>query len=134
MRHLRLWILGAALGSFGAGMNVGLLIPKLAAGDEALLPDHLRHDLNYVERMVGSYGLSAEQARTLRQVLQAMRDEELKVLREADTAQLPRALQSKLLAARDRAEQRLRAVLTPQQRHRYDQDSRPQPEPQRQDK
>jgi len=111
-------------------MNVGLLIPKLAAGGEAPLPDHLRHDLDYVERLTGSYELSAAQAQTLRQVLQAMRDEELKVLREADTAQLPRALQSKLLAARDRAEQRLRTVLTPEQRQRYDQDSRPQPESQ----
>lgn len=132
MRHLRLWILGAALGSFGAGMNVGLLIPKLAADGDAPVPDHLRQDLDYVERLVGGYGLSAAQAQTLRQVLQAMREEELRVLREADAAQLPRALQTKLLAAHDRAEQRLRAVLTPEQRQRYDQDSRPQPESQRQ--
>ena len=128
MKHLRLWILGAALGSFVAGMNVGFAIPKvLAAGDSgAVLPDQARDDLDYVQRIAATYGLSAAQARSLRLVMQAAREDELRAFLAAEPSQLPQALQTKLLAARSKAEQRLRALLTEPQRARYDIDSRPQ--------
>lgn len=128
MKHLRLWILGAALGSFVAGMNVGYTIPKvLAAGDLAAeLPAHLREDLAYVDQIVANYGLSAAQARSLRLLMQAKREDEDRALRSAPAAQLPPSVQKRLLEARSTSEQRLRALLTPAQRERYDIDSRPQ--------
>lgn len=128
MKHLRLWILGAALGSFVAGMNVGYTIPKaLAAGDLAAeLPAHLREDLAYVDQIVANYGLSSAQERSLRLLMQAKREDEDRALRSAPAAQLPRSVQERLLQARSTSEQRLRALLSPAQRERYDIDSRPQ--------
>lgn len=126
MRHLRLWILGAALGSFVAGMNVGLVVPRVLAGDEAELPDYVRHDLDYVERLAATYGLSGDQQHRLRLVLQALHDEEFGALRSAEAAQLPLPVQKQVNEARSRAQLRIRAVLTDAQRARYDIDSRPQ--------
>jgi len=128
VKHLRLWILGAALGSFVAGMNVGFAIPRvLAAGDSgAALPDQARDDIDYVQRIAATYGLSSAQVRSLRLVMQSAREDELRAFLAAEPSQLPPALQTKLLAARSKAEQRLRALLTEPQRARYDIDSRPQ--------
>ncbi len=128
MKHLRLWILGAALGSFVAGMNVGFAIPKvLAAGDSgAALPDEVREDLEYVQRIASTYELSAAQTRSLRLVMQAARDDALRAFLAVEPSQLPPALQTKLLAASSKREQRFRALLTEPQRARYDIDSRPQ--------
>lgn len=125
MRHARLWILGAAFGSFLAGMNTGLLLPNLWTAPEDSVPAEVRGDADYVAVLAASYGLSAAQAQSVRFVLQAAREEELAVLRAAEATQLPPALQAQLLAARARAEQRLRAVLTHEQRTRYDAESRP---------
>lgn len=125
MRHLRLWILGAALGSFAAGMNVGFVVPGLFASPTEVSAE-TRHDLEYVERLAATYGLSADQQRRVRLVLQALHDEELAALRSAEAAMLPPAVQKQINDARSRVQQRIRAVLTDPQRARYDIDSTPQ--------
>lgn len=125
MRHTSLWILGAAAGSFLAGMNTGLLLPNLWSAPLDQQPAEVRHEGEYLAALTAKFGLSAAQAQSVRLVLQAKREEELAVLRAAAATQLPPVLQAQLLAARSRAEQRLRAVLTPAQRQRYDADSRP---------
>lgn len=124
MNRLRLWILGAALGSFLAGMNVGLVIPKVvvACDAEAGVPDYE----DYVRRIATEFKLSADQEHSLRLVMQAEEEEVNRALRSADVQQLPKEIRNKLLAARSRSEQRLRAMLTAAQRERYDIDSRPQ--------
>ena len=124
MNRLRLWILGAALGSFLAGMNVGLVIPKVVVAYDATagVPEYE----DYVRRIAAEYKLSAAQEHSLRLVMQAEEEEVNRALRSADMAQLPPPIRSKLLAARSKSERRMRAMLTDAQRERYDLDSRPQ--------
>jgi hypothetical protein len=121
--RLRLWILGAALGSFAAGMNFGLAIPAVVAAiddDAAADPDQA-----YVQTLTADYALTAAQQRSLRVVAQRWREEELAVFRGAELSQLSPAMQGQLLTVRTRLEQRIRALLDPEQLARYDQKSRP---------
>lgn len=122
MKRLGLWILGAALGSFAAGMNVGLVAPGLIAacgkGPAGL-------DSDYVARLVVDYGLTARQEQSVRLVLQRCHEEEMAAFRNAEASTLPQAIQNKLLEARGRMEKRIRAALDAEQRARYDLDSRP---------
>lgn len=123
MKQLRFWILGASLGSFLAGMNVGLVVTRWMAGDGiATGPDS---DQSYVRSLVLDYSLTAAQERSLRFVLQRCREEEEAAFRSAEPALLPPPVQNQLLAARGRMEQRIRALLDAEQRARYDLDSRP---------
>lgn len=121
MNRVRLWILGAALGSFAAGMIVGVVVPRVVAAETGVLSA----DAGYVRDMVASYGLSAAQERSLRLVLQAWRDDEIAILKSAEATQLPEPIQRRLLAARSQLEKRIRTLLDPQQRLRYDAASRP---------
>jgi hypothetical protein len=117
----RSWILGAALGCFAAGLAVGLTVPRALAGDsEAVSPE-----VDYVRELADTYSLTAEQQRSIRLVLQSARKEEMAVRRSIEVNQLPPQIQSRLLAVRSHAEQRIRAVLDADQRVRYDEDSRP---------
>ena len=121
MNRARLWILGAALGSFAAGMNVGLLVPRvLAGGTEVPAPES-----EYVRDLVAKYALTSDQERRIRLVLQGGRNEEINVLSSTEATQLPPPIHNRLLAVRSRTEQRIRAVLDDEQRARYDVDSRP---------
>ena len=120
MSRVGVWILGAALGSFAAGMVVGWMVPQaMAAGSEPSA------DADYVREMVARYELRPEQVRSLRIVLQGWRDEEIAVLKNAEATQLPPPIQARLLQARSRLEQRTRALLDDEQRARYDLASRP---------
>lgn len=121
MNRARLWILGAALGSFAAGMNVGLLVPKvLASGTDVPAPES-----EYVRDLAAKYALTSDQERRIRLVLQGGRNEEINVLSSTEATQLPPPIHNRLLAVRSRTEQRIRAVLDDEQRARYDVDSRP---------
>lgn len=123
MKRLRLWILGATLGSFLAGMNAGLVIPRWLTSDhDAAGPES---DQAYVRSLVADFALRADQERRLRFVLQRCREEEEAAYRSAEPALLPPSLQTQLLEARGRMEQRIRALLDPEQRARYDLVSRP---------
>lgn len=121
MKSLRWWILGAALGTFAAGVSVGMAIPRVevalraeVAGQDA--------DAIYVEMLTEKFGLTARQRRSLAIVLANSRREELAVLEEAAAAQLPPAIQNRLLAVRSHTGSRIRAVLDDAQLARYDRD------------
>ncbi len=123
MNRLRLWILGAALGSFAAGMNLGLVAPKLFAAE-----DHrITGDEAYVRSIAADYGLTSQQETSLRMVMQTWRDEEVSVFRSAaEHSMLPPAIQSQLLAASGRLERRIVAILDEDQRARYRVDTKRQ--------
>lgn len=121
MDSLRLWILGAAAGSFAAGMIVGNLFP-LAAVAESAAP---AEEIAFATEIATRYGLSAEQQRRLLLVLQNNREGEIAILRSAEGSQLPQPQRGEMLALRNATEQRIRALLDEGQRARYDRDSRP---------
>ena len=123
MKRLQLWILAAALGSFAAGMNVGLAAPSsLAATDAA---DDSADDA-YVHAMVSDYDLSRAQQAGLRMVLQSCRQAEMAAFRTAEIEMLPESIQRALLQARDLCERRIQAILDDGQRARYELATRPQ--------
>ncbi len=120
MNRLRLWILGAVLGSFAAGMNIGIALPKVLASDAGgISPDRA-----YVRDMAERFGLDQRQERSWQLVMQWLHDEEQAIRASAEFSQLPPGIQSRLLQARGTAEQRIRALLTETQRARYDAASR----------
>lgn len=122
MDRVLLWILGAALGSFAAGMSCGLVVPKVFAGEAtAATPDDA-----YVRDLAERYGLSRAQERTLRLVLRTGRDDEFAIYEHVETEQLPDPIRREVLRIRSRTEQRIRALLDDEQRARFDADSRPQ--------
>lgn len=121
MNRVQVWILGAALGSFAAGMCVGSVLPQVMAAENGA-PSA---DSDYVRDLVATYGLSNAQERTLRLVLQSSREEEIAVLKSAEATQLPEPIQRLLLQARSKLESRIRALLDDEQRARYDRASRP---------
>lgn len=121
MKRVLAWILGTALGSFAAGVTVGLVAPNLAAanGRPASADD------SYVADMVATCGLRPEQERGLRLVLQAAREEEFAVLKSAEAEQLPPPINARLLQVRAQLEKRVRKLLDAAQLERYEQASRP---------
>lgn len=121
MKRVQFWILGAVVGSFAAGMSVGLLVSQAMAAPVEIRPV----DGDYLRDMVATYGLSAKQERQLRFVLQKGREEEIAILTSTEATQLPESVQSRLLGARRRMEQRTQALLDERQRVLYERASRP---------
>lgn len=122
MKPLRWWILGAALGTFSAGVSVGMAVPKVeAALDAAGSPSD--PDADYVAMLTEKYGLTARQRRSLAIVVAQGRRDEVAVLEEAAAMQLPPAIQGRLLAVRNLTHQRIRAVLDARQVADYDRDA-----------
>lgn len=121
MKSLRWWILGAALGTFAAGVSVGMAIPRVEA---ALRAEDAGQDAeaSYVDLLTEKYGLTARQRRSLAIVLANGRREELAVLEAAAAAQLPPAIQNRLQAVRSHTGTRVRAVLDDAQLARFDHD------------
>jgi hypothetical protein len=122
VKRVGLWILGAAVGCFAAGMNVGLVAPGLI---EACSKPPSGPDAEYLAQIVADYGLTSQQERSIRLVLERCREEETAARLSADLSTLPPAIQQAVLAARGRAENRFLAVLDAEQRARYDRESRP---------
>ena len=123
MKRVPLWILGATLGSFAAGMNVGLVLPDIAAADRgAAVPD-----ADYVRDLAATYGLSAAQERSLQLVLLSQREEGMAIYRRLQIPGLPPEIQREVLALHNRTLERIRIVLDAEQRARFDADSRPRP-------
>jgi hypothetical protein len=122
VKPLRWWILGAALGTFSAGVSVGMAVPKVeAALDAAGSPSD--PDADYVAMLTEKYGLTARQRRSLAIVVAQGRRDEVAVLEEAAAMQLPPAIQGRLLAVRNLTHQRIRAVLDARQVADYDRDA-----------
>jgi len=119
--QLRVWILAVALGSFAAGMVMGFVIPDMMAADRPADGNQQQ----YARELVQRYELTPDQYRSVLLVLQSQAQQEFEILRSAEWAQLPPALQNRRLAAQRLTEQRIRAVLDERQRALYDRDSRP---------
>jgi hypothetical protein len=121
------WILAAALGCFAAGMTVGLVAPGVvdALAGPGPEPDP---DVQYVRRIAADFGLSAQQERSLSLVVQARRQDQLDLLKKTDFDLLPDVLKNQLKTVRRKTDERIRYVLTPEQRERYDREARPDAE------
>jgi hypothetical protein len=122
VKPLRWWILGAALGTFSAGVSVGMAVPKVEAALDATGSPR-DPDADYVAMLTEKYGLSARQRRSLAIVVAQGRRDEVAVLEEAAAMQLPPAIQGRLLAVRNLTHQRIRAVLDARQVADYDRDA-----------
>ncbi|MCA8954045.1 MAG: hypothetical protein KDE27_31345 [Planctomycetes bacterium] len=117
VKRLGIWILGAAAGSFLAGVNLGLAAPGLLAASDG---GPTGNDEFFVQAMVADYGLSARQEKSLRLVMQKRREDELSVFSGADFSMLPPPIQNQLLDVREKEKRRIRAILDDDQRARYD--------------
>ena len=118
MASLRLWILGVAVGSFATGVIVGGVLP----GARAASP----HDDEYEAlELRDRYGLTEQQFRSVRIVLQKRHEDEMAILLGAQQNQLSPELMARVLRVRDLTNKRVRKVLDDEQRARYDEDCRP---------
>lgn len=121
MASLRIWILAVALGSFAAGMVIGVALPgMIAARPAADTPEQ-----QYVREMAERYGLTAAQQRSLRLILQHDREQELEILSSADWGQLPKVLLNRRLEGQRMTERYIEALLDERQLALYQKDSRP---------
>ncbi|HZN37732.1 MAG TPA: hypothetical protein VFD82_02955 [Planctomycetota bacterium] len=126
-------MLAAAGGCFAAGTGVGLLIPRFAepeamprsAQEEFRM--NTKADNELVCKLAADHGLTERQARSLRLIMQNQREQELTLRLSAKVEELPPATQSRVLWLRNQTTQRIRVVLDPQQRARYDRESRSGP-------
>jgi|RhiMethySRZTD1v2_1073278.scaffolds.fasta_scaffold00700_14 hypothetical protein len=125
-------MLAAAAGCFAAGTAVGLLIPRFAEA-EAMPSSSARareQDEKLVRDLVADLGLSGTQERSLRLILQDQREQEDQVIDRLLTTEandLPLATKNRLLWLRNRTTQRILVVLDPQQRARYERETKPGP-------
>jgi ATP phosphoribosyltransferase regulatory subunit HisZ len=101
-------------------MMVGSVIPGLAEACTGRGGPADSADEDYVHRLVADYGLDPAQERLLRLVLQSQSQDELQAFRAADFESLPEALKGQLRLARGRTVSRTRALLSADQRQRYD--------------
>ena len=124
-------MLAAAAGCFAAGAGVGLLIPRFAEAEE--LPRSVREreqDEKLVLDLVADLGLSDSQARSLRLIMQNQREEQDRVIAEllsTEAEDLPVATRNRLRTLSYQTTKRILVVLDPQQRARYERESRPGP-------
>jgi hypothetical protein len=114
----RLWVLGSAVGCFVAGMAGGLALPDVMHACCAQDPQD--PDAAYVQRMTEDFRLDPAQQRSLRMVLESCQRQELEVFHRARYESLPESLKNQLREARAQKEQRIRVLLTPEQRRLYD--------------
>ena len=126
-------MLAAAAGCFAAGTGVGLLIPRFAEAEA--MPRSAQEEFNMntkadnelVSKLVADHGLTQSQERSLRLIMQNQREQEFALRLCARVDELPAATQYRLQTLRYQTTQRIRVVLDPQQRARYDLESRPVP-------
>ena len=120
MNRSQLWILAAAGGCFLAGLTVGLALPDVSAALRGEAPTN--SDEDYVRAMIADYRLDADQSRLLRMAVRSWQEDELRVVRQFQVAQLPGELQSRLCEVRSRLVERTRQSLgrNPDQLARYD--------------
>lgn len=115
--------MAVALGCFAAGMVVGstLFVHQISEAATAFPPQ----DVHYADDLAERYQLSGTQRRSLQLVLQHQRTEESAIRSSIEWSQLPGPLQGRLLALSGLTRQRIRLLLDPEQRTRFDRDSQP---------
>jgi hypothetical protein len=114
---LRVWILALALGSFAAGIVVGIVIPEMFAAERG--PETAQDSAKF---LTDKYGLSAEQHRLLVLVHEEYERIDFQILKNLKPSQLDPAAQAERLQNSRKADQRVRFVLDETQRALYDRD------------
>jgi hypothetical protein len=114
---LRVWIMALALGSFAAGIVVGIVLPEMFAAERRL--ETPQEDAHY---LTDKYGLSAGQHRRLVMVFEEYHRIDLNILRSANPSQLHDDIRAERLLNSRKADQRVRFVLDEKQRALYDRD------------
>lgn len=102
-------------------MNVGIALPRVLASDAAKSSP----DRAYVREMAERYGLDGKQERSWLLVMQWLHDEDQAIVSSTENSELPKSIRDRRSQANRTAEQRIRALLTAEQRARYDAESRP---------
>ena len=110
------WVVGAAAAAFAAGLAVGLALPRVA--DAVATPPRADADERYVRDLGDRYDLSAAQTELIRMVLEAREGERMRLLL-GDTGRLPEQIQIELGSVDLRANERIKYVLTDEQRERF---------------
>ena len=121
--RLRKWLLGAVLGAFGAGTLAGLAAPRAYASLDGNTPETA--DEFYVRELTDRYDLDRRQVELIRMVLSARTADYLRVLL-TDQGRLPPGLRFEVTEADRRAQERIKTVLTEDQRRRFLRDSTPE--------
>ena len=116
-RRVRTWIAGTGLAGLCAGLALGWAIPTAI---DAWLPEDPAGGnaatLNYF--MAENYGLTREQRRLIRMVLEARDRDMLKEYRK-HAQNLPATLKTQIMDTRRLADERIYAVLSDNQREQY---------------
>ena len=118
MTRLRLWILIVAVGCFASGLVCGLLLPPTIEEIRAhgLSPDSTELE---IREFVRDMEMTPEQERQMRMIIEQYEIDELLVLKSGFN-QLSPTLQAAIRTARNRREERIRFILTPEQQRRYE--------------
>lgn len=121
--RMRKWLIGAVLGAFGAGSLAGLALPRAWDALATSAPESA--DEFYVRQLADRYGLDHRQVELVRMILAARTAEYLRVLL-SDQGRLPPELRFEVAEADGRAAERIKNVLTDEQRRRFLRDSNPE--------
>jgi hypothetical protein len=116
------WVLAAGAAGFVAGLSIGLLGPRFV--EAAAGPSEDDPHARYAAELAVRYDLGPEQVRQVRLVLEE-RDRAHRRALMRDPLRLPPALRDEVAAANRRAEERIKYVLTDEQRARFLRDSKP---------
>ncbi len=115
-RRVRTWIAAAGLAALCAGLALGWAIPR--AIDAWLPEDPDGSNAATLKYMAENYGLTREQRRQIRMVLEARDREMLKEYRK-HVENLPATLKTQIMDTRRLADERIYAVLSDSQREQY---------------
>jgi hypothetical protein len=110
------WFVGAVAGSFAAGVGIWLALPvavEAFAGAESDDPHAV-----YARDLAQRFDLTAEQQRLVQMVLESRDLEQQRILLR-DMERLPAELQREVRDSFRRADERIKYVLTPEQRERF---------------
>jgi len=119
----RNWLLGGMLACFGAGALFGLALPRATEALAGSQPESA--DEFYVRQLTDRYGIDRKQVEQVRMIQAARTAEYLRVLL-ADQGRLPIDLRDEVADADRRAQERIKFVLTEEQRRRFLRDSTPE--------
>lgn len=114
--HELRWVRWVAASAFAAGIAVGLAIP-VAVQAMSPRPAPFGPDEVYVGQLAELYGLSSSQVRTLRMILATEIAETTEILRRQ-----PENLPPEVRKVRRRTDERIRAMLSEEQRAAYERD------------
>ncbi|MBI5853237.1 MAG: hypothetical protein HZB39_19690 [Planctomycetes bacterium] len=121
-RKARAQVLGGLLATFVAGALFGLALPRATEALAGAEPETA--DAFYVRELTDRYGLDRRQVELVRMILASRTADYLKVLL-ADQGRLPQDLRQQVSDADRRAQERIKFVLTEEQRRTFLRDSLP---------